>query len=110
MQQARIDQARDLGAHGIDITCRIDDRDPLGLAGGDGEEALADATVEVEVEFDLEPGDVARRLAGEPRLDRDVEEDREIGSQPVGGEVVEATQDVDLQTGAVALVGERRDR
>jgi hypothetical protein len=50
---------------------------------------VAHAPVEVEVVFGLEPGHVAGRLAGESRLDRDIEQQREVRSEAVGRPVVE---------------------
>ena len=48
--------------------------------------------MEGEVELGLEAGDVARRLAGEADLDRHVEDDRQVGLEPVGGGLGQGAQ------------------
>ena len=68
---------------------RIDDRDPVRLGCREGQETVADALVEVEVEFGLEPGHVAWCLPGESGFDGDVEEEGEVRSKAAGGQVVE---------------------
>ena len=64
--------------------------------------------MEGEVEFGLEPGHVAGRLAGQAGLDRQVEQDRQVGPEAVGRELLERAELVERDARAIALVGERR--
>ena len=65
--------------------------------------------MEGEVELGLEAGDVVRRLARQADLDRQVEQDRQVGPQAVGREPLQGARSSSArQPGAIALVGERR--
>ena len=87
---------------------RVDDREALGLGRREGQEPVADAAVEGEVELGLEARDVAGRLARQADLDRQVEQDRQVGREAVGRGRLERAQRLERDAGAVALVGERR--
>ena len=105
---ACIDDRGDVAAHLVDLAGRVDDGHAIAVGGCDGHESIADAAMETEVVLGLEPRHVARSLPGESRLDRHVEQHREIGSESLGRCVVEPAKDVDIDTGSIALVGVNR--
>ncbi len=87
---------------------RVDDREPPGLRRGKGEESVADAAMEGEVELGLEPGDVAGCLARKAILDRQVEEDRQVGLEAVGRGRLELAESLERHACPEPLVGQRR--
>ena len=64
--------------------------------------------MEVHVVLDLEPGRVIGTLALQPDLDGEVEQDRQIRREPVGGRIVQLPQGVERHPGTEALVREGR--
>ena len=98
---------RELAREVRDLEPRIEQNDPGGLRGGDRQEAVAHAPVEVE-RLALEPVRGTGRLrALEAEVRRQVEKERQVGRHAAARERVEALDGVERQPAAVALVGDR---
>jgi nickel/cobalt exporter len=87
---------------------RIDDHEPIGLGVRHRQEAVADTSMEVDIELGLEPGHLVTRLSAQTDLDREVEQDREIRNEATRRGLLHCPQVGEGHTGAVALVGDRR--
>ena len=89
---------------------RVDDGEPLRRRSCDREEAVPHALVEGEVERRLEPVDLGTGLARETDVRWQVEEDRQVGLEPTGGQALENPEVVCRDPSPVALVGDRAVR
>src|SRR6478609_3005720 len=67
----------------------IEDAEPSGLVDRHREEAVPDPPVEGDIEAGLEPGPIVRRLAGEPDLDRQVQQERQVRLEAAGRDLLE---------------------
>ena len=87
---------------GTAVATGIDDREPVGIRSRKREEACPDPAVEVEVELGLEAGHVTGRLARQPVLDGEVEEDREVRLEAIRGGLFEGVQPLERDPAARA--------
>ena len=85
----------------------VDDDPPVRLRDREREIRGANALVERAIEVRLEPGGLGGRLAGQPHLDRDIDEDRPVGPQAARGEPHHGAELIERQLAPAALVGER---
>ena len=93
--------------HLVERAGRIDDDETPRRRRRQGQETITHPAMERGIEV-LESGHVVGRLSPETDLDRQVQEDREVGHEPVGGHGLEGAKAIQGHAGAVALIGERR--
>lgn len=86
----------------------VDDHEPTGFGDGHLEEPVPDPAMECDVEAGLEPGSIIGRLARKADLDRQVEQDRQVGLEAARRDLLERRQLIVAKAAAIALVGAGR--
>jgi len=86
---------------------RVDDGKTRRLIGREGQEAVADAAMEREVETELESRLIAGRLPAEPDLGRKVQEDGQVRSESTRRDLFQRSERRKWHACTVPLIGER---